>query len=97
MLNIIRRELQILIHQKIMILVILLFAASAYVLLIGNLYQGEILQNIPIVVCDLEDSLLSRELIIRMNGNPTQSYLESYIYGVIYKKLKNKFSEGNIA
>ena len=41
----------------------LMFAASAYALLIGNLYRGEIIQNIPAAVCDLDDSALSRELI----------------------------------
>ena len=63
MLQIIQRELRLLIHDRFVILLVLIFAASAYALLIGNLYRGEIVQNIPAAVCDLDDSALSRELI----------------------------------
>ena len=38
-------------------------AATAYSLLIGNLYRGGIVQRIPVAVCDLDDSPVSRELI----------------------------------
>ena len=63
MLQIIQRELRLLIHERFMVFFVLMFAASAYALLIGNLYCGEIVQNIPVAVCDLDDSALSRELI----------------------------------
>ncbi|MBQ6296551.1 MAG: ABC transporter permease [Selenomonadaceae bacterium] len=63
MLKIMRRELDLLIHERLAVLIILLFAATAYSLLIGNLYRGGIVQKIPVAVCDLEDSPLSRELI----------------------------------
>ena len=38
-------------------------AATAYSLLIGNLYRGGIVQRIPVAICDLDDSPVSRELI----------------------------------
>ena len=58
-----RREFNLLTHERLAVLIILLFAATAYSLLIGNLYRGGIVQRIPVAVCDLEDSPLSRELI----------------------------------
>lgn len=63
MLSVMQRELYILAHERKMVLFVLLFAASAYALLIGNLYQGQIVQNIPVAVCDMDDSALSRELV----------------------------------
>ena len=63
MLSVIQRELYILAHERKMVLFVLLFAASAYALLIGNLYHGQIVQNIPVAVCDLDDSALSHEFI----------------------------------
>ncbi len=62
MLRIMRRELRLLISERPVILLVLLGAASAYALLIGNLYAGRIVQKIPVTVCDLDDSALSREL-----------------------------------
>jgi len=61
--DILRREMMILLHERRMVLFVLMGAASAYALLIGNLYQGQIVQRIPVVVCDLDDSSLSRQLI----------------------------------
>ncbi|MBR3051137.1 MAG: hypothetical protein IKN16_12280 [Selenomonadaceae bacterium] len=49
---------------------VLVCAASAYALLIGNLYRNETMQNISVSV--------------RTFGNPTQSYLEFYIYGFMF-------------
>ena len=63
MLEIMQRELKQLLHERFMVFIVLMFAASAYALLIGNLYSEETVQNIPVAVCDLEDSPLSRELI----------------------------------
>lgn len=63
MLQIFRRELKLLISQCPMILLVVMGAASAYALIIGNLYKNQILQNIPVAVCDLDDSPLSRELV----------------------------------
>ena len=57
------RELTLLTHERLAVLVILLGAATAYSLLIGNLYLGGIVQRIPVAVCDLDDSPISRELI----------------------------------
>lgn len=62
MLRIMRRELRLLISERPTVLLVLLGAASAYALLIGNLYAGQIVQEIPVAVCDLDDSALSREL-----------------------------------
>ena len=62
MLKIIQREWQILLQERLMIFIVLTFAASAYALLIGNLYQGQVVQNIPVAVCDLDGSPLSRQL-----------------------------------
>ena len=62
MLQNLKHEIQVLM-SKPLIFIVLIGASSAYALLIGNLYRPEILQNIPVAVCDLDDSPLSRELI----------------------------------
>ncbi len=61
--NIIRRELLILCCRRRLVFVVLLAAASAYAMLIGTLYRGQIVQAIPVAVCDLDQSALSRQLI----------------------------------
>lgn len=61
MLEIIRRETLFLINERRMILIALLTASSAYILLFGNLYKERLVQNIPVAVCDLDGSALSRE------------------------------------
>lgn len=61
--DVLRREIMILLSERRMVLFVLLGAASAYALLIGNLYQGQIVQRIPVVVCDLDESSLSRQLV----------------------------------
>ena len=38
--EIMRREFNLLTHERLAVLIILLFAATAYSLLIGNLYRG---------------------------------------------------------
>lgn len=58
----IRREIKFL-KKNPEIFLVLIFAATAYALLIGNLYSGRILQKIPVAVLDLDESFLSRELI----------------------------------
>lgn len=63
MLSIIRGEIQALLERRKLVCVILFFGATAYALLIGNLYNGHIVQNIPVAVCDLDDSPESRALI----------------------------------
>lgn len=63
MTEIMRRELKLLLRERFMVFFVLMFAASAYALLIGNLYSGGIVQNIPVAVCDRDDSPLSRELV----------------------------------
>ena len=63
MLEIMWREWKLLVHERAMVLFVLLFAATAYALLIGNLYKGGIVQNIPVAVCNLDDSALSREFM----------------------------------
>ena len=40
-----------------------MFAATGYAFLIGNLYSGRILQKIPVAVCDLDETNLSREFV----------------------------------
>lgn len=61
--DILRRELLILCHQRRMVFIVLLAAASAYAMLIGTLYMGQTVQSIPVAVCDLDQSALSRQLI----------------------------------
>lgn len=63
MLQIFSRELKLLISERPLILAVLMGAASFYALVIGNLYKNQIVQNIPVAVCDLDDSALSRELV----------------------------------
>lgn len=63
MLDIMLREWKLLVHERSMVLFVLLFAASAYALLIGNLYKGETVQNIPVAVCDRDNSAVSRDLV----------------------------------
>lgn len=77
MLEIMKREWKLLITEKQTVLLVLLFAASAYALLIGNLYGGAIVQNIPVAVCDLEDSLLSRELVRSVMEADQYDYVET--------------------
>lgn len=62
MLEIILREIKFL-KKNPEIFVILMFAATGYAFLIGNLYSGRILQKIPVAVCDLDDTNLSREFV----------------------------------
>ena len=61
--DILVREIKLLLYERRMVFFVLLCASSAYALLIGNLYQGHIVQNISVAVCDLDDSSLSRNLI----------------------------------
>lgn len=56
---------------------VLLFAVSAYALLIGNLYSGETVQNILVAVCDLENSRLSRELMRAVMEADQYEYVET--------------------
>lgn len=56
------REWQVLVHERRIIFIVLMFAASAYALLIGNLYRVQVVQNIPVAVCNLDGSHLSRQL-----------------------------------
>ncbi len=63
MFNIIKREWNILIHERTMVFIVLLCASVAYVFLIGNLYNGHTVQHIPVAVCDMEQSSLSRDLV----------------------------------
>ena len=63
MLNFMRNELDMLWQKRKMSMVIMMFAALLYALLLGNLYKGGIVQNIPVAVCDLDNSAVSRQLI----------------------------------
>lgn len=63
MLHVMLRELRILCTQRRLVLVVLLGAAAAYSLLIGNLYNGHVVTDIPIVVCDLDNSAASRDFV----------------------------------
>ncbi len=60
--EILRREWSILWHGRRIVLFVLMVAASAYATLVGNLYQHQIVENIPVAVCDLDASDLSRQL-----------------------------------
>lgn len=61
--NLVRKEIRILVTERKVVCLILFFAATAYALLIGNLYSGHTVQNIPVAVCDLDGSAESRALI----------------------------------
>ncbi|MBR1759893.1 MAG: ABC transporter permease [Schwartzia sp.] len=54
------RELSLLLAERKLVAVVLLFAATAYAFLIGNLYNGHVVEHIPVVVCDLDGSAESR-------------------------------------
>ena len=62
MLEIILHEIKFL-KKNPEIFLILMFASTGYAFLIGNLYSGRILQKIPVAVCDLDETNLSREFI----------------------------------
>lgn len=57
-----KRELSLLLAERKLVAVVLLFAATAYAFLIGNLYRGHVVEHIPVVVCDLDGSAESRAL-----------------------------------
>lgn len=61
--NIVRREFLILRSKRRLVFIVLLVAAIAYAMLVGMLYVGETVQDIPVAVCDLDQSALSRQLI----------------------------------
>ena len=57
-----KRELSILLAERKLVAVVLLFAATAYAFLLGNLYSGHIVEHIPVAVCDLDGSAESLAL-----------------------------------
>lgn len=63
MLMLMRREIRLLLAERKLIFLVLIGAASAYALLIGNLYRGHVVEHIQIAVCDLDGSVVSRELV----------------------------------
>ena len=63
MFQIMHREFILILKNRPEVLLVLIGAATAYALLIGNLYSGRILQNIPVAVCNLDETNLSREFV----------------------------------
>lgn len=63
MLKLMYKEFLVLIHKRTLVFIVLIFAASLYALLVGNLYQAHTVQNIPVIVCDLDQSTASRQFI----------------------------------
>ena len=63
MIAVILREIKKLLTTAKLLLILLLGAASAYALLIGNLYNGHTIDHVQIAICDLDNSAMSRELI----------------------------------
>lgn len=63
MLEKISRELEMLLQLRPLALLILLAAGVLYSLLIGNLYKGATVQHIPVIICDLDNSRESRQLV----------------------------------
>lgn len=63
MIAVMLREIKHLLAKNKLLLILLLGAASAYALLIGNLYNGHTVNHIQIAICDLDNSAMSRELI----------------------------------
>lgn len=76
MLKDLEHEIRLFLNKPLMVIV-LLGAASAYALLIGNLYSAEIIQKIPVAVCDMDDSVLSRELIHAVMDADQYNYYET--------------------
>ena len=56
----------------------MMLAASAYALLIGNLYAEQIVQNIPVAVCDLDDSLSSEMNAVNILIQPVHYALADF-------------------
>ncbi|MBR4641327.1 MAG: ABC transporter permease [Selenomonadaceae bacterium] len=77
MLELLMREWRLLVHERSSVMFVLVCAASAYALLIGNLYRNETVQNIPVAVCDLDDTPLSRELIKAVMDADQYDYRET--------------------
>lgn len=67
MLRIMLREFYTLIYKRKVIIIVMLGAAAAYALLLGNLFGGHVIQNMEIVVCDMDNSVASRELVRAVN------------------------------
>lgn len=61
--DVIYREFRLLIEKRKLLLLLLLCAASAYALLIGNLYRGSAVTSMPLAAMDLDHSSESRALI----------------------------------
>lgn len=59
----ISQELESLLRLRPLAFIILLAAAVLYSLLIGNLFKGDVVQNIPVIVCDLDNSRESRQFV----------------------------------
>lgn len=62
MLSLIVREMRMLFREYRVAFILLMAAPTGYALLIGNLYGGHVVENIPVVVCDLDGSAASRHL-----------------------------------
>ena len=77
MLELLMREWRLLVHERPSVMFVLVCAASAYALLIGNLYSKETVQNIPVAVCDLDDTPLSRELVKAVMDADQYDYRET--------------------
>ncbi len=73
--NCMQREMNILYHQRRMVCIVLMIAASAYALLIGTLYQNQTVQQIPVAVCDLDQSALSRQLVQDVAGADSYRFM----------------------
>lgn len=78
MLNILKQEWVTLFRKRKLVGFILFFAATAYALLIGNLYGGHTVQNIPMAVVDMDDSQESRALIEAV-GDSDQYSIQAHV------------------
>lgn len=77
MLSLIAREMRMLFNEYRVAFILLMAAPTGYALLIGNLYGGHVVENIPVVVCDLDGSRASRALSREMGEADRHILVES--------------------
>lgn len=77
MLSLIVREMRVLFYEYRVAFTLLMAAPTGYALLIGNLYGGHVVENIPVVVCDLDGSAASRALAREVGEADRQILIET--------------------
>lgn len=78
MLEIMRRELNALTGARRMALTIAIVPALLYTMLIGNIYRSGVVENIPVVVADLDNSAASRKVVTALGDTDRLRLVGSY-------------------